>query len=786
MLRPGSALFIIVSSVVGIAGAGCKEKAGQAGGGGPAAKVAPGEGPGEASTSARNRLHPHRGLLDEASRADLDDGGLVIDFGGIAQHKYTRGGWRSGWGDTHEGKDAGPQAWSEMTSRRAWLDIVVPEPAPATIALRARSAVPGQKLTVYLGETAITTLEVGADWTTARGAVKEGALPPGPQRLELRASQSASGKPRAEIDWLWLAREGAPEEPVLVGRVGPVTLAGKVRRALIAPGPRSYTFYLQPGPGAHLVADLGAAARATFQVAVTADGASREVLLEHAVTEEGWVEKTVPLGAYAGKAIRLELITTAQEGAAGWGEPEILVETAAPAPVAAGARPRNVIFLVMDTARADSFAPYAAPDRKVQTPAFDALAKKSTVFTRAYNNENWTKPSVATSLSGLYPTTHDTKRDASELPKEVTLLPQHLQAAGFATAGYVANGYISEKFGFEKGWDSFKNYIREGKNSEAASVFGDAAAWLEKQRADKPDQPYFLYIQSIDPHVNYDVDREYWSRYYQGEYKGPLGPSISAEDQVALSKEKVPQSADNVGWLRALYWGEVTYHDDHLAKFLAKLEELGATKDTLLVITNDHGEELGERGRFGHGHQIYEEMIRAPLLFSWDPMFSPGTEVDEIVEHVDLAPTILDVLGAKPLEGSDGVSFLPLVQGKPDQLPRTAIVEFLDSWRAVRVGSFKLMEGAGDKEKLFDVVADPAEAKDLADTAPIALRLAQIHLGEGLGAPDKKARKSGVAGRRRFRAGDANIDPRMRRQLEALGYFGSSPAAGTEDDPAPR
>ena len=110
--------------------------------------------------------------------------------------------------------------------------------------------------------------------------------------------------------------------------------------------------------------------------------------------------------ALAGQAIRLELTTTDQRGAAGWGEPELMVpSTKANKVAAAGTRPKNVIFLLMDTARADAFGPFARPDRIVKTPTYDALAAKSTVFTGAYDNENWTKPSVASYLSGLYPST---------------------------------------------------------------------------------------------------------------------------------------------------------------------------------------------------------------------------------------------------------------------------------------------------------------------------------------------------------------------------------------------
>ena len=113
-------------------------------------------------------------------------------------------------------------------------------------------------------------------------------------------------------------------------------------------------------------------------------------------------------------------------------------------------RPKNVIFVLIDTVRADVFKDFN-PNSNVETPFFDDLAGRSVVFRNAYNQENWTKPSVASILSGLYPATHDTKRDTSVLPKQIQLLPQQLKKKRFSTAGFVSNGYVSGKFGFEKG-----------------------------------------------------------------------------------------------------------------------------------------------------------------------------------------------------------------------------------------------------------------------------------------------------------------------------------------------
>ena len=737
----------------------------------PAPAPAASEGP---KASLRAGLATERALIDEAFRAELDVDGLVVDLGTPDQHKYVRGGWRTGWGDRG---DTGGATWLALRARSGWLDVPAPAQPPRAIVVRARSAEAGQTLSFLIDGRELGTVELAPGWREARVAIAAGAWPSGRARLEVRAAAGTASRVRAQLDWLWLATGAVT--PELGPRVAPLTIGGVTRRALVAAMPRTYAFHLQPPPDARLVLDLGAAGRGEHVVTVTADDGERVELLRERV-ELAWVERSVSLERFAGRPLRVELSTRDQRGVAGWGEPEIAV----PAPAAAAAPaqlspPRNVVVLVMDTARADAFGPFASPDRVVRTPSFDAFAARSAVFTAAYNNENWTKPSVASLLTSLYPSTHGAKRDESTLARDVELLPERLRRDGFATAGFVANGYVSEKFGFEQGWDTFRNYIREDRRSEAEHVFADALAWLDEHGRAPAGRPYFLYLQTIDPHVTYKVDRAYWSPYFTGDYRGPLGSTIDAADQVALSNGKRKATARDLAWLRALYHGEIAYHDEHLGRFITQLEARGVLADTLVVITNDHGEELGERGRFGHGHQVFEELVRAPLVV-YHPGLVGGRTVRELVEHVDVAPTILDALGREPLAAGEGVSLLPLLTGGRHERPRYAVIEFLEDRRVIRIADWKLVARARGDVALFDLATDPGERRDLAAERPIARRLAELHLGEALAVPDKARRGAGLGDRRHYQAGEADIDPHMRRQLEALGYLGSSQPA--EDD----
>jgi arylsulfatase A-like enzyme len=143
------------------------------------------------------------------------------------------------------------------------------------------------------------------------------------------------------------------------------------------------------------------------------------------------------------------------------------------------------------------------------------------------------------------------------------------------------------------------------------------------------------------------------------------------------------------------------------------------------------------------------------------------------VESVDLFPTRLEALGLPALPGRDGISLLPRLEGRPPGQPAYALVEFLDGQRALRVGKWKLLASAGGARRLFDLEADPGEQRDSLRASPIAHRLCEQHLAEALATPAKAARlRDGRSAHRRFQAGKVKTDPELRRQLEALGYFG--------------
>jgi choline-sulfatase len=730
---------------------------------------AAGGAPGDGAPSARSLREGVRALANEAQRAELSAGGLLIDFGTGDQHKYVQGGWRNGW--SQRGADPDAATFAKAAARSLAVRFFLePVHLPiGAVAMRVRSPEGPRRATVLLDGKPIGNAQVGAGWTTVRLPLGPRRPPPGWHDLTL-VFGDPPGRHRADVDWLWLPRSAEAAPAPALTRVAPLALGGSALRALLAPTSRTFAFHLQPPPGAALVFDFGSEGDTLFTVTAVVDGKRRQQIFQDRATPGRWREVVVDLSAFAQQALRLELETEGNTPS-GWGDPEImlprsLASTRAAQPPAG--RPRGVILLVMDTARADVFTPFNTRTR-VKTPSFDKLARTSSVFLNAYVNENWTKPSVATILSGLYPSTHGAKREPDVLSKEVALLPEMLQERGFATAAFIANGYCSDKFGFRRGWGTYRNYIRENLPSEAEHVFSDALSWLEANHG----RQFFLYLQTIDPHVSYRPPTAQARMYHPEPYRGPLGPTIDGYEQAAISRGKKPVTAADIRWMRALYDGEISYHDVHLGRFLDALAGSRLLDQTLLVITNDHGEEIADHGRYGHGHTLYQELIRSPLLLRYPPVFK-ADRVHAIVELVDLLPTILEGLGLPPRPDLDGVSLLGTLAGRPPSMPSYALSEFLADQRAVMVGRWKLLAGAGRRRKLFDLVSDPAELIDIAARAPIARRLCEQHLAEALATPAKAARfRDAHAPRRRFETSKVKYDPELQRQLETLGYVGA-------------
>ena len=414
---------------------------------------------------------------------------------------------------------------------------------------------------------------------------------------------------------------------------------------------------------------------------------------------------------------------------------------AAPAPRVAA---RNVLLITIDTLRADAVGAYG--NRTVATPWIDRLAAGGVRFDQAHASTVITLPSHANILSGLYPFRHGVRENAGfRFPPTVDTIATRLHARGYRTGAFVSAFPLDARFGLTRGFDVYDDHFAKGETSTAfrvperpaASTITAALEWMRQDAAgsgagvEASPRPWFLWVHLYEPHFPYNPPEPYASR-----YRG------------------------------APYFGEVAATDAALAPLVQPALDGPGGADTLVVLTADHGESLGEHGEMTHGLFAYEATLRVPLILFQRGAFTPHA-VAASVRHVDILPTILDAVGAPAAEPADGRSLLPLATGAAAE-PAATYFESLSAslnrgWAplyGVARGSLKYIDLP--IPELYDLTADPAESHDLSRSRPDDVRELQRLLA-GLRAEDRGASPA------RERA-------ETREQLRSLGYLsGSAP-----------
>ena len=470
------------------------------------------------------------------------------------------------------------------------------------------------------------------------------------------------------------------------------------------------------------------------------------------------------LAAFEDRVIRLDFI--ASESPLFLARPAVVTPAAAPSPVP---RPmRNVLIYLIDTLRADKLAPYNANTR-VRTPGLRMFMQSALTMLGGHSQENWTKPSVATLLTSLMPWEHTATRGESVLPASVDMISEVLSDQGFRTGAFIANGYVSDRFGFHQGWGYYRNYIRERRRTDAEFVAADALRWLDGQ---PEEEPFFLYVHTIDPHVPYRPPDEFLAMYDPDPYRGAVSFRRDATLLENIKVGNLQLSGRDRDRLEALYDGEISYHDVHFQAIMEGLERRGHADDTVVIVTSDHGEEFWDHGSVGHGHSVYEELLHVPLFVRIPGVTDGMTEMGGSVGLVDVMPTILEALNLARSETLSGTSFLGRLLGRDERVPPKTVSGFMDAWRTLVEDEVKLIQHRLRPPRIYDLREDPNEERDIADANPIIVR----HLRAQLGLSLFGSRPDSVRRRRRpqHRAQQTQIDPTLEAQLRALGYIGTS------------
>lgn len=394
--------------------------------------------------------------------------------------------------------------------------------------------------------------------------------------------------------------------------------------------------------------------------------------------------------------------------------------------------PTRVVLVTIDTLRADHVGCYG--DADAETPVLDALARKGVRFDLAQSPAPLTLPSHTTLLTGLDPPDHGSRHNGLfRLRDDVPTLQGALSRQGYATAAFVSAFVLEHRFGLSRGFDSYDDALglsapgHEGAGVEARRgdrTVAAALTWLEHA----PDR-FFLWVHLYDVHAPYAPPQPYAARH-------------------------------------APYDGEVAFADAQVGRLLSAVDEhFGA--GTLVVVTSDHGESLGEHGELSHSHTIYDATQRVPLIML-GPGLPAGRTVASVVSLADVAPTVLDLLDLEPLPGPEtrGRSLLPAISGKPlRQLAwnETLATQFDLGWSpllGVRTRTHRYIRAP--KPELYDLSSDSGELHNIAAAHPaLVAKLDAAVARRSEGRPVIPNRTPGA---------------QERAQLAALGYVLGKPA----------
>jgi arylsulfatase A-like enzyme len=453
---------------------------------------------------------------------------------------------------------------------------------------------------------------------------------------------------------------------------------------------------------------------------------------------------------------------------------------APPAPPARAAAPPNapsILLIMVDTLRADHLSSYGYGAGR--TPNIDSLATDGVRCAHTFSQASWTRPSVATILTSLYPSSHGAVHKADMLPDRVDTVAEVLSRGGYYTAGFADNVNVSPSFNFGQGFADYRylapdlffyanepaaqltlynglRLVRERflarrvdvhNYYQPAEVVTDTLiSWLDSHEAKQG--PFFLFAHYMDPHDPYFVH------------------PFNGEGYARVANPNPPASVAEK--YRQLYDGGIAYLDEHLGRLFADLKRRGLYDKMLIVLTGDHGEEFHEHGGWWHGTTLYDEQIHVPLILKPPAGGARGRVIDELTTSLDITPTII---------ASAGLAVPPVMQGHPLPLDsgtapsRDSVFSEEDFegnvLQSVRTPSSKLVTANPGNprglqpEELYNLQTDPGEQHSLVSTDPTLLE----ELRAALGRSYLEARAHGGAG------AQTDVDSVTKDRLRALGYL---------------
>ncbi|MCK6483126.1 MAG: sulfatase [Phycisphaerae bacterium] len=455
----------------------------------------------------------------------------------------------------------------------------------------------------------------------------------------------------------------------------------------------------------------------------------------------------------------------------------------------------NIVLIVLDTMRRDVLGCYGGPPGL--TSCLDQLARESAVYDDAYSPAAWTLPAHASLITGLFPRTHGCRADIHHwIDEEMITLPEMLQRHGYQTAAICSNAVL-DGANFEQGFERFECVdvpmgLEHMRITRLLQLLGLPDGWIDKgsvrstcelvnwldHERDR-ERPFFLFVNLLEPHQPYLAPLRHRAAVIDN-----IADLSAASWLGANQYESTEWDIRRVGpgrnseLARKMYEAEVRYQDDALAELIEDLSARVELDQTLLIVTADHGESLGENGRWGHLFVVNDAVLRVPLLIRFPSRFPAGSRITGICHLTDIVPTIFDVLNEPcPQDSLPGRSLAPdefrgaeyaYSEWTPGAMvrrvtPRAFRKSQLSNLRVLRGTRFKLVWSSGGDHQLFDLQSDPAESHNLYrvnEEISRSMEFAMEKLRDAL--PQYSIREN---------APSAPLDDRHELRLKHLGYI---------------
>ncbi len=407
----------------------------------------------------------------------------------------------------------------------------------------------------------------------------------------------------------------------------------------------------------------------------------------------------------------------------------------------------NLLMITFDTLRADHLGGYGSAANL--TPNFDALAANSVMYPDAYAPSSTTGPSHATIFSGLHPNEHGVLKNGVPLSDDVVTISEILKEQGYSTAAFVSSYAVKSHFRLDQGFDLYDEDFNFPRRRLGGYTIEAASEWIAEQPNDKP---WCVWVHLMDPHKPYKQPKEFLDPY--------ITPDLTGHE---LAK--------------ASYNGAVAYTDSVLPGLLNSIRAQESAAGTLMAITADHGELFGEKGYYGHGTNLYEDVVRVPLIFNHHSL-SPQIIDSSVVGLVDFSPTVLELLDVAHEVDMSGLSLVSNIKNGEqatravfmqrrifDEDSIAPILEEIGAnvegpqWSVVHNGYKIIVAPDIDETELYHLENDPTEQHDLSEVKAESenLRRMQKILGD-------------ILEGQTLRASIDDLSAEVLQNLEQLGY----------------